>query len=75
MRVITTVIIGLAFAAASLNAAQAAGQSRKGKGASPATHLKDPSQKPKPGIIYVKGKRFTSCTDWGKDKGWCSKNM
>lgn len=72
MPIVTMLILGLSVPLTALSVAQAAGQS----GNSPASpsQLKGTIQ-PKPGIIYIKGKRFTTCTDWGKDKGWCSKNQ
>ena len=29
---------------------------------------------PQKGVIYIKTKKFTTCTDWGKDEGFC-KNL
>ena len=67
MRVIVIIasIFGLTLGATTLHAAQN-GQTG---------NVTAPKPKPKKGIIYIKGKRFTTCTDWGRDKGWCSKNL
>ena len=70
MRFIIPVILGLAFATAAL---QSQGTAAEPKAKPSAGKLKA-DVKPKKGIIYIKGKRITSCTDWGRDKGWCSKN-
>jgi len=75
MRTTMSLIIALALAGtAAFQTAQAAGQNSGSPAAKPG-NLAAPKPKPKKGIIYIKGKRFTSCSDWGKDKGWCSKNM
>lgn len=31
-------------------------------------------KKPQKGVIYIKTKKFMSCRDWGRDRGWCSKH-
>jgi len=32
------------------------------------------SKDPEKGVIFIRFKKFSSCTDWGKDEGWCDKN-
>ena len=31
------------------------------------------SKDPEKGVIYIKTRKFTTCTDWGKDEGFCQK--
>ena len=64
--VIIASVLGLTLGPTTLHAAQRNGQTG---------NVTAPKSKPKKGIIYIKGKRFTTCTDWGKDQGWCSKNL
>ncbi len=71
MRFIVPVILGLAFATAALQPTPGTAAEPKTK---PSAGKLKADVKPKKGIIYIKGKRITSCTDWGRDKGWCSKN-
>ena len=71
MRYTLYLAAGLALAATTLTAAQAAHGPVQPQ--DPTSTLSDPSHKPKKGVIYVKTKRFTTCASWGKDKGLCNK--
>jgi hypothetical protein len=75
MRNTISVIIGLALAATmTLHVAQAANQNGAVPDAKPG-NLAAAKKKPQKGVIFIKGKRFTTCTDWGKHEGWCEKNL
>lgn len=73
MRTTMSVILGLTIAAASaLHVAQAADRNGTSPAAKPGS-VAAPKPGPKKGVIFIKTKRFYSCTDWGKDKGTCKK--
>jgi hypothetical protein len=69
MRLALGLAAGLALAATNLTAAQAG--SGPLQPTDPTSSVSDPSHKPKKGVIYIKTKKFTSCSSWGKDKNFC----
>ena len=71
MRTIMYLAVGLAIATTTLATAQAATIPIPTQSTGPV--VRDPSHKPKKGIIYNPGRRITTCTSWGKEKDFCKK--
>jgi hypothetical protein len=71
MRSITVIaaaalVLAIAAAAGHVPLAEAAGQG--------STQNMKAKPKVKKGVIFIRTKRFSSCSDWGRDKGWCAKH-